>query len=71
MGKYRLSEEAKEDLRRIYIYGFNEFGEQQADQYYLNFFTMFKKIAAHPYSYQSVDYLRLSYRRSICGSDTI
>lgn len=71
MRKFRLSNEAKDDLRRIYFYGAEEFGEQQADTYYFDFFDMFEKSAESPYSYQSVDYIRPGYRRAVCGSDTI
>jgi len=28
---YKLSKDAKEDLRRIYVYGNKHWGEQQAD----------------------------------------
>jgi hypothetical protein len=34
MGNYKLTEDAKDDLRRIYRYGVKEFGEAQADLYY-------------------------------------
>jgi len=71
MGKYRLTEAAKEDLRRIYRHGFLSFGEAQADEYYDAFFERFEQIAAHPYLYPSVDYIREGYRRSVCRSDSI
>lgn len=31
MGSYKLTEDAKDDLRRIYEYGVKKFGEAQAD----------------------------------------
>jgi toxin ParE1/3/4 len=71
MRSYRISNDAKEDLRRIYAYGYNEFGEEQADKYYFFFFEVFEKLAENPLSYQSVDYLRPNYRRAICGTDSI
>jgi len=71
MFDYRLSANAKEDLKRIYVYGLAEFGEQQADKYFYGFFSMFDKIAASPYLYQSVDHIRVGYRRCPCGSDSI
>ena len=43
MSKYRLTDEAKEDLRRIYKYGYEEFGEEQADEYFYSFFEAFLK----------------------------
>lgn len=32
--KYRLTSEAKEDLRRIYVYGYKEFGEKKVVERY-------------------------------------
>ena len=70
-GNYKLSLEAKEDLRRIYLYGFENWGEVQADKYYFSFFECFEIIAEKPYMYQSVDYIRKGYRHCVCGADTI
>jgi toxin ParE1/3/4 len=63
MSKYRLTDEAKEDLRRIYEYGYEELGEEQADEYFYSFFEAFLKISESPLIYQSVDNIRLGYRR--------
>ena len=63
MIEYRLTEEAKEDLRRIYEYGYKEFGENIADEYFHSFFEAFIKISESPLIYQSVDNIRLGYRR--------
>ena len=71
MIKYRLTEEAKEDLRRIYVYGYKEFGESLADEYFHSFFEAFIKIAKSPLIYQSVDNIRLGYRRCPHRSDVI
>jgi len=71
MGRYKLSEEAKNDLIRIHQYGVTQHGEAQADNYYFAFFDRFEKIAEQPYLYQAVDHIRKGYRHSICGVDTI
>ncbi len=71
MGNYKLTEDAKEDLRRIYRYGNKEFGEAQADLYYDELFRQFERIAEHPYIFQAVDHIRKGYRRSVCGVDSI
>ena len=68
---YKLSNEAKMDLARIYWRGVEEFGELQADRYYENLIQRFSDIAEAPYKYQSVDYIRETYRRSVCGVDSI
>ena len=71
MAKYRLSNEAKDDLIRIHQYGIREFGIAQADKYFDSFFKYFDIIAQRPFSFESVDYLRVGYRRCVCGSDSI
>jgi len=71
MGNYRLTEEAKADLIRIHHYGMRNFGENQADNYYMAFFEQFEKISDNPYQYQSVDSIRKGYRRCVCGADSI
>ena len=71
MSKYRLSNEAKDDLIRIHHYGVEKFGMVQADKYFNSFFKYFDIIAQHPYSFESVDYLKKGYRRCVCGYDSI
>jgi toxin ParE1/3/4 len=68
---YKLSANAKEDLKRIYIFEFEHFGEQQADVHYDAFFDAFERIASNPNAYPSVDNIRAGYRRCPCGSDSI
>ena len=45
MGIYRLSQEAKADLRGIYRYGLFEFGEAQADRYFAVLIDCFEQVA--------------------------
>jgi len=71
MESYKLSLEAKEDLRRIYHFGFENWGEEAADKYYFAFCECFQKIAKNPQMYQAVDYIREGYRHCVCGVDTI
>lgn len=71
MANYKLSEEAKEDLIRIHHYGVGRFGIRQADKYFNSFFDYFEMIAKNPFSFESVDHIRIGYRRCPCGSDTI
>ena len=71
MAKYRLNNEAKEDLIRIHQYGVEKFGMTQADKYFNSFFKYFDIIAQQPYSFESVDHIRNGYRRCACGSDSI
>ena len=71
MAKYRLSNEAKEDLIRIHQYGVKNFGIIQADKYFDSFFECFDNIAERPFSFEAVDYLKKGYRRCVCGVDSI
>jgi len=71
MAKYRLSNEAKEDLIRIHQYGVKKFGMTQADKYFDAFFEYFEIITQRPFSFESVDYIKKGYRCCVCGSDSI
>lgn len=71
MAKYRLSNEAKNDLIRIHHYGVEKFGMIQADKYFESFFDYFEIISERPYSFESTEYFRKGYRRCVCGIDTI
>lgn len=71
MARYRISNEAKEDLIRIHQYGVEKFGILQADKYFDTFFECFEIIAKRPFAFESVDYIKEGYRRCVCGSDSI
>ena len=71
MAKYKLSNVATEDLIRIHHYGIEKFGMAQADKYFDAFFENFDRIAQSPLSFESVDYIKIGYRRCVSGSDSI
>ena len=71
MGNYKLTPEAKIDLRRIYKRGVRDYGEVKADKYYDAFYDRFDELAENPYLYQRVDDIRDGYRRCPCGVDSI
>ena len=71
MAKYRLSNEAKNDLIQIHHYGVEKFGMTQADKYFESFFEYFDIISQRPYSFESAEYIKKDYRRSVCGADSI
>ena len=71
MAKYRLSNQAKEDLIRIHQYGVKKIGMIQADKYFESFFEHFEIIAQQPFSFKAVDHIRKDYRRCVCGVDSI
>jgi toxin ParE1/3/4 len=71
MVNYRLSNTAKDDLRRIYFYGLENWGEAAADEYYHALFSRFQEIADKPKQYPKIQTIREGYRRSVCGVDSI
>lgn len=71
MAKYRLSNQAKEDLIRIHQYGLIKFGETQADRYIDSLFEKFDIIAQRPQSFEAIDHIKPGYRRCVCGVDSI
>lgn len=71
MAKYRLSNEAKNDLIRIHHYGVEKFGMTQADKYFESFFEYFDIISQRPYYFELVEYIKKDYRRCVCGADSI
>jgi toxin ParE1/3/4 len=66
MNKYLLSNTTKGDLIRIH-----QFGPKQSDKYCNEFFEAFNSISKRPFSFESVDFIRIGYRKCVCGSDTI
>ncbi len=71
MPEYKISANAKEDLKRIYVYGLVEFGEEKADIYFFELYDTFDEIANNPYLYQSIDEIRPGYRRCSYHTDSI
>jgi toxin ParE1/3/4 len=71
MAAYRLTQTAKNDLRRIYLYGWEKWGEAAADRYHDALYDRFEEIALRPYSYPAVEHICKGYRRSVCGVDSI
>lgn len=71
MASYRLTEEARADLRDIYRYGITRHGQAQADEYYDGLINKFQYIAENPELYQAVDYIRETYLRCVYGKHSI
>lgn len=71
MNSYRLSIEAEEDIKRIFLYGVERFGIQQATKYYDMLFECFHKIASNPFLFPVVLNYKNIERYCVCGVDTI
>jgi toxin ParE1/3/4 len=68
---YKLSRAVEADLNRIWLHGLKLYGLEQADKYFSALFDRFEELAKNPYLYQTVDDIRIGYRRSSCGVDHI
>ncbi len=71
MATFKLNEEAEDDLERLYEHGILSFGLAQADRYYDGLIEHFYKLAENPYLWQTVDSIRVGYRRSVYVSESI
>lgn len=71
MDNYKLSNQAKQDIIRIYNYGVETFGEQIAETYFNELFNHFESISKNPFAFESVDYIKTGYRRCPCKSNSI
>ncbi len=70
MPNFKLSDTAEADLIRIYHWGFERYGQTQADEYFSAFFDHFEQLAEQPLSFPVTE-VREGYRRSVCGSDSV
>jgi toxin ParE1/3/4 len=71
MGSYKLSQQARADLKRIWLYGVKNHSQLRADHYHQGMLAHFAKIADQPYLFQAVDNIRAGYRRSVYGTESI
>ncbi len=71
LNSYFFTQEAKEDLWRIYEFGVYKFGVNQADKYFIMLHDCFNKIATSPYIFPVVSNYKNVERYCVCGVDTI
>ena len=55
MASYRLSKLAEDDIRHIYRFDIDTFGQTRADIYFDALFDQFDKIAQAPAIYQAIE----------------
>jgi toxin ParE1/3/4 len=58
MASYKLTQKARADLKRIWLYGVKNHGHLRADQFHQGMLDRFTQIADQPYLFQSVDNIR-------------
>ncbi len=71
MVKYVLTEEAKEDLWRIFKYGTDKFGVLQAEKYFAMMHDCFRKIADFPEMFPVTIKRNVTLHFCVCGVETI
>lgn len=71
MADYRLSEKATWDLDRLYEFGIEQFGLEQADRYYEGLMIRFQEIARNPQLAPTVEHIYPSLQRSVYFSHSI
>ena len=71
MSEFFLSKEADEDFKRLFEFGINNFGIAKATSYSNGLKERFDEIVQYPYHWQSVEYIRTSYRRSVYRNHSI
>lgn len=71
MTKYILTEEAKEDLWRIFEFGLTQFSAYQAEKYFAMMHACFRKIAEFPLLFPVTIKRNANLRFCVCGVETI
>ncbi|WP_396602664.1 type II toxin-antitoxin system RelE/ParE family toxin [Algibacter sp. R77976] len=69
--KYRISQQAIEDLNKIWIYTLNKWSKEQADRYYDLIIAEIEFIADHYLTGKSAEQTRKNYRFSKIKSHLI
>lgn len=63
MLKLHQQAKAREDLKKIWLYSFENYGEKQADKYYDELITAMERLKDNPHIGVSCDYIRSGYRQ--------
>ena len=71
MAGYELTCAADQDFEKIFEFGLDTFGVDQAFKYQNSMMQRFAKLAEQPKLYSTVDHIRAGYRRSVYGSHSI
>ena len=71
MAGYRLSEKAVGDLDRLYEFGVEQFGLEQADRYFDGLIARFETIVRNPLLAPAVEHLLPGLRRPVYFSHTL
>ena len=71
MAKYRLTLAADADIDRLFIFGFETFGLEQADRYVSGLYEHLDDLADYPKRGPAVEHIHPGYRRSVYGVHSV
>lgn len=71
MARFKLNDEALDDIENIFDYGIDTHGLEAAIIYIEGLTRRFAEIALHPLQSQAVDNIREGYRRNVYCSHSI
>ncbi len=71
MAKYRLTLSADADIDRLFVFGFETFGLEQADKYVSGLYVHLEDLSNYPQRWPAVEHIREGYRRSIYRAHSI
>lgn len=69
--KTQLTNAADRDLEQILEYGLDQFGLDQALDYFDRLQVHLRRLADNPHHFQRMDHVRAGYRRSVFGVHSI
>ena len=67
MAEYKLSQDASDDIERLFLFGIDRFGVNQATKYLGGLEIRLDQMAHSSATYPKVSHIRLGYRRSVFG----
>lgn len=69
--KYTLSHKARADIKRIFRYGYQQFGEQQALKYKVGLDACLQLLAGNPALGRTCNEIKAGYRRHEHGTHVV
>ncbi len=71
MANYKLTLAADADIDRLFAFGFETFGLEQAEKYVSGLYEHLDNLANYPKSWPTVEHIRKGYRRSVYKTHSI
>ncbi len=68
MARYRLTNAADADIDRLFVFGFEKFGLEQADTYVDGLYEQLDDLTEYPQRWPAVSHIRAGLRRCVYRS---